>query len=337
MCSENLIGIKDCSYPEPVTGIYIDELGINKSFLSQLITDQYNSGVELFEEKRAFAWRKLTSDILTRLSEQMKGDTLIENKRIGQPLTDSSNIDLALGSGKYGGIRVKIDPNNVSFLEYYLADLFIDLSELTLNTQVLVFNMNTGKLIDTIDYLTGGVEQFLGRKYLAKRKILDLAFVYESIENTTKYITKKGSCSDCGGRVRETHICPFVDAVGIELTTDGQIVLSHKLKKYTQGMSFNYNVNCDRGSWLCSIGGLISLPLAYSTAVEIYDYALMVSPNQRVNTITSINFDNVKQARDIAAQRYSEELNAILGGIRLPDDNHCFTCRKNIKYVTALP
>ena len=337
MCSENLIGLKDCSTAEPVTGIYIDELGISKSFLSQLITDQYNTGLELFNEKRAFAWRKLSSDILTRLSDQMKADTIIENRRVGQPLTDSTNVDLALGAGKYGGIRVKINPNNVSFLEFYLADIFIDLPESIVNTQVLVFNMNTGKLIETIDYATGSNEQFLGAKYLAKRKLLDLAFVYESTENTTKYITRKGACSDCSGNIRETHMCPFVDAVGIELTTDGTSVLTHKNKKYTQGMSFNYNVNCDRGAWLCSIGGLVSLPLAYSTAVEIYDYALMVSPNQRVNTITSINYDNVKQARDIAAQRYLEELNAVLGGIRLPEDTHCFTCRKNTKYVTALP
>jgi hypothetical protein len=27
----------------------------------------------------------------------------------------------------------------------------------------------------------------------------------------------------------------------------------------------------------------------------------------------------------------------MLENMRLPDDNHCFDCRKNIKYVTALP
>jgi hypothetical protein len=174
---------------------------------------------------------------------------------------------------------------------------------------------------------------------------MDLAFVYESLYDTTKMITKKGSCSDCGGNLRAVHICPFVDAIGIELTTDGFNVLSSKSKKYTQGMSLVYNVNCDREAWLCSIGGLMAMPLAYATAVEIYNYGLTISPNQRVNTTVSVNTgfatsdpnDGMIAGRDIAATRYSEELTAMLQNMRLPDDNTCFDCRKNMKYVTALP
>ena len=92
MCFEKLIGLKGCSGQEPTTGLYIDDLGINTTLLGQLITDQYVSGVELFEGKRAFAWRKLSSDILTRLQATMKADTIIENKRIGQVLTNASNV-----------------------------------------------------------------------------------------------------------------------------------------------------------------------------------------------------------------------------------------------------
>jgi hypothetical protein len=161
-------------------------------------------------------------------------------------------------------------------------------------------------------------------------------------------ITKKGACTDCGGRLKEAHICPFVDAIGIELTTDGFNVTSSVAKKYTQGMSFVYNVNCDRESWLCSIGGLMAMPLAYATAVEIFNYALTISPNQRVNTAVSVNKGNkvfatadategLVAARDIAATRYNEELGAMLTNMRLPDDRHCFDCNKNYKYVTALP
>lgn len=112
MCFEKLLGLKGCSVTEPTTGLYIDDLGINSTLLGQLITDQYVSGTQLFEDKRAFAWRKISSDLLTRLQSTMKADTIIESKRIGQVLTNASNVDLNLGAGKYAGIRVKIDPNN---------------------------------------------------------------------------------------------------------------------------------------------------------------------------------------------------------------------------------
>lgn len=348
MCYDSLLGLKGCDRPEPTTGLYIDDLGINQTLLGQLITDQYNSGVELFEAKRAFAWRKMSSDILSKLTPIMKADTIVDGKRIGQVLTNNGNQQTALGATKYGGIRVKIDPNSLSFLNLYISDIYLAIDAANTNVDILVFDMTTLKLIDTIVYAEGSLEQFLGKTFAAKRRKLDLAFVYESTMNAAKYITKKGHCYDCGGSVREAHICPFVDAIGIELTTDGTNVLSSKTSKYTTGMSLNYNVNCDRESWLCSIGGLMAMPLAYATAVEIFNYGLTISPNQRVNTTVSVNIgskpfatadanDGMIAGRDIAATRYNEELTAMLQNMRLPDDNTCFDCRRNMKYVTALP
>jgi hypothetical protein len=345
MCFDKLLGLHECSLPEPTTGLYIDSLGINTTLLGQLITDQYNNGVELFEDKRAFAWRKLSGDVLNRLNPVMKADTVIENKRVGQVLTDYSNIQTALGAGRYGGIRLTINPNNLSFLKLYISDILIGLNSTNTNIPVYVFDMTTLTVAYSFTYGTGGIEQFIGKEFAAGRRKLDLAIVYEMTQNTPKFIPKKGSCYDCGGKVREAHICPFVDAIGIELTTDGTNVLSSANQKYTSGMSLNYNVNCDRSAWLCSIGGLMAMPLAYATAVEIYNYALTVSPNQRVNTTVSLNkgfikpdaMEGIVAARDIAAEQYNLELKAMLENMRLPDDNHCFDCRKNIKYVTALP
>ena len=345
MCYDSLLGLQGCDRPEPTTGLYIDDLGINQTLLGQLITDQYNSGVELFEAKRAFAWRKMSTDILSRLSPMMKADTVVESKRIGQVVSNAANIDTAVGAGKYTGIRVTIDPNTTSFLNFYLSSFKIDIYTMSTPVEIFVYDMSTLKLIDSFFYQSEAVEQFIGKTFKANRRKMDLAFVYESLYDTTKMIPKKGSCTDCGGSLRAVHVCPFVDAIGIELTVSGTDVVSSKSKKYTQGMSLVYNVNCDREAWLCSIGGLMAMPLAYATAVEIYNYGLTISPNQRVNTTVSVNTgfatsdpnDGMIAGRDIAATRYNEELTAMLQNMRLPDDNTCFDCRKNMKYVTALP
>jgi hypothetical protein len=250
-----------------------------------------------------------------------------------------------VGAGKYTGIRVTIDPNTESFLNFYLSNFKIDIYTMAVPVEIFVYDMTTLKLIDSFFYQSEAVEQFIGKTFKANRRKLDLAFVYESLYDTTKMIPKKGHCFDCSGNVRGAHICPFVDAVGIELTVSGDDVISSKSKKYTQGMSLVYNVNCDREAWLCSIGGLMAMPLAYATAVEIYNYGLTISPNQRVNTTVSVNTgfatsdpnDGMIAGRDIAATRYSEELTAMLQNMRLPSDNTCFDCRRNMKYVTALP
>jgi hypothetical protein len=348
MCIESLLGLRDCNQVEPSTGLYIDDLGINTTFLGQLITDQYLQGSELFVAKRAFAWRKLSSDVLTRLAPVMKADTVIEGKRVGQLVSNYSNVQTAAGAGRYTGIRLKIDPQSLSFLNFYLADINLAVDAANVNVPILIFDMSTLKLIETFTYSTGGLDQFLGKTFASARRKLDIAIVYESTFDSAKMVTKKGHCFDCGGGVREAHICPFVDAIGIDLTTNGTDVLSSITSKYTAGMSINYNVNCDRQGWLCSIGGLMALPLAYATAVEIYNYALTASPNQRVNTTVTVNrgqkpfatadaVEGIVAARDIAATRYNEELGAMLQNMRMPDDSHCWDCRRNMKYVTALP
>jgi len=348
MCIESLLGLRDCNQVEPSTGLYIDDLGINTTFLGQLITDQYLQGSELFVDKRALAWRKLSSDVLSRLSPMMKSDTVIEGKRVGQLVSDYANVQAAAGAGRYTGIRLKIDPQSLSFLNFYLADINLAIASSNVNVPILIFDMSTLKLIETFTYATGSVDQFLGKTFSSARRKLDIAIVYESTMQSAKMITKKGHCFDCGGGLREAHICPFVDAIGIDLTTDGTNVLSTITSKYTAGMSVNYSVNCDRQGWLCSIGGLMALPLAYATAVEIYNYALTASPNQRVNTTITVNrgqkpfatadaVEGIVAARDIAATRYNEELGAMLQNMRMPDDSHCWDCRRNMKYVTALP
>lgn len=345
MCIESLLGLRGCESAEPSTGLYIDDLGINQTLLGQLITDQYRNGVELFEDKRAFAWRKLSSDVLTRLTPMMKSDTIIESKRVGQVVSNYANVQTALGLGNYGGIRLKIDPNTVSYLNFYLADINLAIDSANVNVPVLIFDMTTGKLLETISYAEGSLDQYIGKTFTSAKRKLDIAIVYQSSMNSAKFTPKKGTCTSCGGGPREAHICPFVDAIGIELTTDGTNVLTSKSSKYTTGMSITYNVNCDRQGWMCSIGGSMALSLAYATAVEIYNYALTVSPNQRVNTTVVVNrgsnkselTEGIMAARDIAQTRYNEELGATLQNMRLPDDNHCWDCRKNMKYVTALP
>jgi hypothetical protein len=348
MCIESLVGLRDCEGFEPSTGLYIDDLGINTTFLGQLITDQYNNGAELFADKRAFAWRKLSSDVLTKLSPMMKSDTVIEGRRIGQAVSNYLNMQTALGAGNYAGIRLKIDPNTISYLNFYLADINIAITSNNMNVPIYIFDMTTGKLLDSFIYFEGSIDQYVGKTFTSARRKMDIAIVYESTMNAVKFTPKKGTCTSCGGGPKESHICPFVDAIGIELTTDGTSVVTSKSSKYTAGMSVNYSVSCDRQGWICSIGGTMALSLAYATAVEIYNYALTVSPNQRVNTTVIVNrgskpfatadaFEGIVAARDIAASRYAEELGAMLQNMRLPDDTHCWDCRKNMKYVTALP
>jgi hypothetical protein len=346
MCESTLLGLKGCNATEPTTGLYLDDLGISQSLLGQFITDQYQNGVELFEAKRSFAWKQLQSKMMTAIATHIKPNTIIEGKRVGQFNSNPAVAVTAKGAGQWVGIRLKITPQSTSFLELYLDNIIIHGT--ASNIGVKVFDLYTKKLIDTFTVLSGGAEQFVQKNFKSARRATEIAIVYESTFDTLRMIPKQGSCLDCGGNPKYSHMCPFVDALGVVLTISADTVQTITSTPYTWGMSLNYNVNCDRNAWLCSIGASLSMSLAYLTAVEIYNYALTVSPSQRSNTAISINrgekpfatanaVEGIVAARDIAAERFGEEFNAVLQHIQLPSDTYCFDCRRTSKYVTALP
>lgn len=350
MCESSLLGLRGCTDTQPVTGLYIDDLGVTESFLSQVITDQYNEPKDLFEDKRKMAWRRISTDILGRINPFMKADTVVDSRRIGQIVTNATSTDAAAGSGVYVGIRVYLDPQTTSFLKMFISDFSIAFTSDVTDKTIYIIDLNTRKVLESFVYTQGATEQYIGKYLYSKRKKMDIAIVYESTEEVIRYTPKYGSCTDCGGRIREAHICQFVDSIGVQLSLDTESGVATDVvnKPRTAGMSIVYSVECDREAYICSIGSTLSMALAYATAVEIYDYALTVSPTQRYNTAVIVNrgekpFANAPAnegliaARDIAASRYNEEVDIIMRNMRLPSDRHCFRCNENMRYVTALP
>lgn len=337
MCESTLLGLRKCSDTPPITGIYIDDIGITESMLSQFITDQQNTPKQLFEMARANAWRKIQAQIMGYMQPYMKAESLQEGRRIGQLATNVSNTQAAAGAGTYVGIRLTIDPQTTSFLKMFISDLNIYIAESNTDVPILVFDLQKQVLLETITYEVGSTEQYIAKTYLSKRQKQDIALVYESTMAAAKTLPKYGSCTDCGGRIKFVNICPFVQAIGVQLDWDDSALSNIANKSNTGGMTLNYNISCDRDSWLCSIGNMATMPLAYATAVELYDYGLTISPLQRVNTTISLSSKQLIQARDISATKYNEQMEAVLRQMRIPQDRYCFNCSSNLKYVTALP
>lgn len=336
MCESTLLGLKGCSAVEPTTGLYIDDLGINQFLLSQFITSQYQNGIELFEDKRSLAWRSLQGKLMTSIAPHLKANSVIEGRRIGIISGSNATAQTAKGSGKWIGIKVKITPQETSFLEWLISDMLIYGQSAPI--PVKIFNTVTKKLIDSFT-LSGDdeVDHVLNRIVKSARRPMEIAIVYESTFNTIKTLPKQGSCLSCGGQPKYSHHCPFVDSVGVELTISGDTIQTIATSPYTNGISLNYNVNCDRGAWLCSIGGQLAMALAYATAIEIIDYGLTVSTTQRSNTTVSISVEEMTNLRNLLTTRFNDEFQAILRYMKLPSDVYCFECRSSTRYVTSIP
>ena len=335
MCESKLLGLKGCNATPPATGLYIDDLGISQSLLGQFITDSYKNGVELFEAKRSLAWKSLQSKMMNAMAIHLKANTLIEGRRVGIINTQPATAQTALGAGNWVGILLKVNPNRDSFLQLSLTQLLI--YGASQDTPIKIFDTTTRKQIASLTLADGDIDETIYQVLKAARRTAEIAIVYESTFDTFKTIPKYGSCLDCGGNPKYSHMCPHVDALGVKLTISGDTIQTQSSTPYTWGMSLLYSLSCDREAWLCSIGANLSMALAYATAVEVYTEALTVSTNQRVNTAVTVNIEQLQTALNVSTQRFNEEFNAVLQNMKLPMDSACFECRQGTMLVTAIP
>jgi len=336
MCEQSLVGLAGCDVTPPKTGIYIDQTGITEGFISQLITGQYNTSYELFADKLSLAWKRIKTESISAMQPFIKADTITEGKRVGQVLTNGTNRTAALGAGTYVGVRLKID-NLESFIKLLVTDLQIYIDSANTNVPVLVIDLITNEVLATLTYTEGGAIDYISQEYSANRRKLDIAIVYESTVDAIKTVPRSGSCTDCGGNIKYLHFCPFVDGIGVKLDYDGSNISNVTNISNTGGVTINYGVECDRDAYMCSIGAFMATSLMYATAVEIYDYALTMSPTERVNTTVTWSVDEIREARNLLARKYLDELNITMKGLRLPNDRYCFRCKDNYRFVTMLP
>lgn len=333
MCYQQLLGIKNACTPyTPINSVYLDDVtGVSLTELSQLYTEDYQSGEGLFEAKRKVAWELMGNDIYSMLGSKVKGETIIDNETIGFQSTRDPISQVALGAGNYVGARMSI-VNQTSFVKFFISSINI-WSQIDSIVTVRVIDMSTRKQIDSFDVATN-TNVYIGKSYSSNRKGVDIAFVYESINDTYQTVVKAGYCGGCSSTFNNARCNRLTEAVAVDLTLDVDYsATSVKNIGYTYGVSIDYSVMCDRDAWLCSIGNALQYALAYGTSAQLMEFAIHNSINSRVNTTVSVNIEECNSRYQFYMEAYKSQLETVLNNMRLPKDSECFYCPQNVKYI----
>jgi len=333
MCYDKLLGIKNACTPHtPINNVFLDDVtGVTLTELAQLFTEDYEDGEALFEAKRKVAWELMGNDIYSMLGSKIKGETIIDGERIGFPISTNPIALPALGTGNWVGTRMNI-VNKDSFLKFFISDVNI-WSQVDTTVTVRVIDMTTRKQIDSFDVETNN-DVYIGKSYSSRRKEVDIAIVYNSVDATYQTNVRRGYCSDCSSNFRCARCNRLTEAVAVNLTLDGNFSATNvKNIAYTYGLSINYNVMCDREAWLCSIGNALQYALAYGTSAQLMEFAIHNSINSRSNTTVSVNIEECKTRYQFYMEAYKSQLETVLNNMRLPKDSECFYCPQNVKYI----
>jgi hypothetical protein len=326
-CLNTLVGI-DGYCDESALAINLNDIGIALSELESLISDDYANGLALFKAKQKIANAKIQSDIVQYLGSKYRASSVIESNYAGvyqQPI----KFKAGLGAGNFKGIIIRLQENS-SYLSYYFNQATINVA-FTGMLDVLVYNVRTGQLLKTLQVATTANEPTnftLDLKVDANRQQTDIAIVYESIYDYAVTSPTLNYCTGCKGD--EPVWCDqYTYAIGVEF--DG-----NKFKSIgdTGGVSVQWSISCDFASWLCSIGHLVRIPLAYKIASEIMEYAYNISPFYRNNSHTVNQVETIQRRYDFYSQQYQIEMEKLLknmnqNAMAAP----CFNCREPLRYA----
>lgn len=330
-CLENIVSLKGCDAPVPVSGLYMDTIGITRDFISQIMTKQYASERELFQAQLHLAIEEIASSVHTVLQPRYKSVSVSKNFRVGHV---NENKVLVTGGGIKGVLYDLCD--NDSYLNLFMSEFSL-FTDYTGDIDINVYDLLQGTIIDTITVPSVAgeiVTVFPSKKYFADKKQLSLFFGYDSTGiNSYKTTTKKG-CTNCGGN--NGCITTQYNTIQAGMFEIGDTVIKSNFNALTEtgGLSIIHALECDHRQWLCGISGSLGLPILYKTGCKIIEMALYDSPNTRVNTNVTLNAEILKERLSDYEFKSREAIDAILKNIRLPQDDKCFTCESTANYRT---
>lgn len=327
-CLQNIISLKGCDVPAPVSGLWLDTLGISRDFISQVMTQEFASERDFFTSQRDLAIEELASQVHLGLQPKYKSVSVSKNFRVGHI---NENKVIVTGGGIKGVLYELCD--NDSYLNLFMSEfsLFTDYSG---DIDINVYDLLQGTIIDTITVAsTAGevVTVYPSKKYFADKKKLSLFFGYDSTGiNSYKTTTRKG-CSNCGGT---TGILTTYNSIQAGSFTGAQPFIKSNFTPLTEtgGLSIVHSLECDHKQWLCGISGSLGLPILYKTACKIIEYGLYESPNRRVNTNVTLNKEVLRERLTDYEFKTRESVDAILKNVRLPQDDKCFVCESTANY-----
>lgn len=333
-CYADLIGYKgNCSTATNSSGLYIEDIGITSKECDYYINSEYRNGEALIADKISFASNLVRKTIANHFASYINTKSLIDSQVLGQY---EDNLSLKTGtSSTLAGISLLLN-NTQSYYNVYVNSISLQLST-TQTTSVLIYNLVTGELLDTISISCVANKistSYVNKTYSSNKRKLDLIFVYDTtgLYSNNCNLNYEG-CGSCSGY---TYSNSYVSVQPIYLTSSATKVRSSLTSNsHTSGMSINYSVQCSLDNWMCEISNIMALPILYKTGIEIMNYALYYSDRQ--NSDTNVDWERNKERLAMYQTAYSEALEATIKKINMPKYDICFKCEEYLRSAIILP
>lgn len=334
-CFSDTISIKGtCSGITPISGLYLDDIGINEDFISTIVGRSFPSAKSLYTAKLNMAIQLMKNQLNTHFQDRYRAITIVDGSRIGY---NRDNFNQISGAANLRGFAIEFC-NSTSYLDLFVSQigLFIDY---TGTVPIKVIDLLQSREIDTIDIdtIAGQITtKFVGKTYKSDRQKLYLFFGYDATSiNSYQTTIGENGCTTCGdGGI--TRVNRYMNVQSSYLPLTGvQTRSTLKGLGDTAGLSMMYSLECNHEDWLCEKRQILAVPLLYKTAAQIYHHALTAF--DRNNSTTLIDREHIEDLYNQYEDLYSKELESVVANMMPPKDPKCFMCKEKVRQITTLP
>lgn len=330
-CFDDVVALKElCTEQESFSGIWLNDVGITRSFIESVITSDYDNIQDFVDSKTRHAMNVVQSMVHGRFGNMIRNTSLIHQHRLG---FTANNTPVSTG-GDFKGIQMTLS-NTANYINMELSQL-----SLQVNTNgtvpITVYDLYQNKLIDTISVtaVSGQIVTVFPHKiYKSELRPLNLFIGYDAtgITSITTHIREAQCCGNysCSNQ--------YMTSKGVTNATGTFIAEDNTALSHTAGLSLVYSLSCDPYSWMCGYARVLALPIAYKIASEMYLHGLQAALNDRSSNTTNLNVEALEKTQAFYERNFNEQMDRILSHLQVPEDTACFQCNTPSRNSIILP
>ena len=265
---------------------YIDDLpGISEKFLNLLTADNENNISLIWEKVERRGINNMYQKILSEYSKPNTfGQQFVQRSIVSQIETGNwlQPFETVASELFWAGLRIYLYESDNLELNLESLQIYNDTGSVV-NSQIKVFDLYKGTLLDSIDYEIGANSyQTIDVNKRYKAKIVLIAYNREDLtsrktsQNQMSYYSNK--CSGCG----------FVTSGDfVKVANSGVEIINHNVvRDGLGGMIARYSVGCSLDNFLCRQKIYLAPILAYQLGLELF---MEIVGSDRINPSTNIS------------------------------------------------
>jgi len=327
-CLDNHIGIKYCNSPEPISGLYVNQLpGITLESLQKITEAENVNFVGMWKDVKQRSWVKLEKDLRVALRTKYKLKAVKSNARLIGELDELNTLQHAQ---KYRGVVIDLGVN-ATFIAIGINTISLKLTDTVSSLNIKIFDAE-GTLLDTLTKANApaGKNSFIvSKKYLCAQVFI--AVDVSAVDLYSSSITKAsaGYCCSCVRNICD-ECTPSIYGAESSLDNPSDLVEGNNLF----GFEVDYSVLCDYTSIVCRNKPEFTDCWLYLLGAELMQERLF---STRLNRFTTIDKESAAELRDYFGNEYDRSLQETVLALSIPDDECCIECNPIVSSRISLP